>query len=85
MDIKQLGIQLGEYLYDCGVDIDQVQAITGIVEQIRLCAYEQGRNDMQGFFFAALGRAAARLFLDEHAAGIITKNYDWVFGEPKEG
>ena len=42
MDIRQFGVQLGEYLYDCGVNIDQVKEITKIVEQIRQCAYEQG-------------------------------------------
>jgi len=32
----------------------------------------------------ALSGDAARSFIDEHAAGIITANYDMIFGEPKE-
>ena len=32
-----------------------------------------------------LTKTAARSFMDEHAAGIITANYDRIFGEPKEG
>lgn len=75
MDIQQLGTQLGEYLYDCGVSIEQVQAIAEIVEQIRQCAYEQGMSDMRDLFFEVLG---------EHAAGIITENYGRIVGEPTE-
>lgn len=84
MDIQQLGTQLGEYLYDCGMDIDQVRAITEIVEQIRQCAYEQGRNDMRDTFCKVLDEAAARSFVDGQDAGIITENYDRIFGELKE-
>ena len=32
-----------------------------------------------------IGKAAARSFMDEHAAGIIAENYDRIFGEPKKG
>jgi len=32
-----------------------------------------------------LSKAAARSFMDDHAAGIITANYDAIMGEPKEG
>lgn len=59
MDIRQFGVQLGEYLYDCGVNIDQVKEITKIVEQIRQCAYEQGKNDMRNIFLDMLIEAVA--------------------------
>lgn len=32
-----------------------------------------------------LSKAAARLFMDEHTAGIITETYNRLFGKPKEG
>lgn len=40
---------------------------------------------IDGAAVEVLSEAAARSFMDEHAAGIITANYDRAFGEPKEG
>ena len=40
---------------------------------------------IDGAAVEVLGKAAARSFMDEHAAGIIAENYDRIFGEPKEG
>ena len=40
---------------------------------------------IDGAAVEVLGKAAARSFMDEHAAGIITANYDRAFGGPKEG
>ena len=40
---------------------------------------------IDGAAVEVLGKAAARSFMDEHAAGIITATYDRTFGEPKEG
>lgn len=40
---------------------------------------------IDGAVVAVLSKAAARSFMNEHAAGIITENYDRIFGEPKEG
>lgn len=40
---------------------------------------------IDGAAVEVLNKADARSFMDEHAAGIITENYDRIFGEPKEG
>ncbi len=40
---------------------------------------------IDGAAVEVLSKAAARSFMDEHAAGIIVENYDQAFGEPKEG
>ncbi len=40
---------------------------------------------IDGAAVEVLSKAAARSFMDEHAAGIIAENYDRAFGEPKEG
>lgn len=40
---------------------------------------------IDGAAVEVLGKAAARSFMDEHAAGIIVENYNRIFGEPKEG
>ena len=40
---------------------------------------------VDGVSVEVLDEVAARSFMDEHAAGIITENYDRIFGEPKEG
>ena len=46
-------------------------------------AVEESQFD--GETVRVLSEATARSFMDEHAAGIITENYDRVFGEPDEG
>lgn len=51
-------------------------------------AFRESTVDGLGIDGAAvevLGKAAARSFMDEHAAGIVPENYDRAFGEPKEG
>lgn len=63
----------------------------GIFETVTLYQTLKGafftveESAVDGVAVEVLGKAAARSFMDEHAAGIITENYDRIFGEPKEG
>lgn len=63
----------------------------GIFETVTLYQTPKGafftveESPVDGETVRVLSEAAARSFMDEHAAGIVTENYDRIFGEPKEG
>ena len=63
----------------------------GIFETVTLYQTPKGafftveESPVDGETVRVLSEAAARSFMDEHAAGIITENYDRIFGEPQEG
>lgn len=66
---------------------------TGIFETVTLYQSPQGAFftveesiiDGEAEKVATLSKAAARDFLDEHAAAIIAENYKKIFGNPKQG